>query len=120
GGGVHRHRGRSVVDPATAGAVVAGGQAEGHGAVARRHRLAQGRSVVEDVRETGKRAARRGQRHEGAKDRPHGGDVVVGRRGGAQVEFLPHVGQCVAVRIGGRAGQRERRLLRDGEGRAGV
>ena len=45
---------------------------------------------------------------------------VVRRSDAAQVELLPVVGQRVAVRVGGRAGERERRLLRDGEAGPGV
>ena len=89
GRGVHRHRGRGVVDPAAAGAVVAGGQAEGHGAVAVRHRLAQGRDVAEDVREAREGAARHRQRHERAEDRPHRSGVGVGRRGACRGRTPP-------------------------------
>ncbi len=46
--------------------------------------------------------------------------VGVGRRGRAQVELLPDVGEGVAVGVGRRRGQGERRAARDGEVGAGV
>ena len=102
-----------MIHAAAAAAIIAHGEAEGEGAVGGRQRLAKRGGVADDVGQLGEDAARVAGGAERAENRARP-IIAVGRRGGAEVELLPAIGQRIAVCVGGAAGQAKGRAFGDG------
>ena len=109
-----RDTGRVVRDPTATAAVIACRQPELHRPVRGRQRFAEGGGVIQNIGKLRYGSHRVAGWRERAQDRAIAG-VGVRRCGVSQIEFLPIVGQRVAVRIVCRAGQRERGAPGDGE-----